>query len=53
MHAEWSVVDWWQIIQSTLPVAGVLAGAAAVGFALGRLIRGRPYIGRHQSDTRT
>lgn len=44
---DWSQVHWARIILETSPVALTIVGAAVVGFALGRLIRGRPYIGRH------
>lgn len=45
MH--WSQVNWGQILYDNLPLLYIPAGAAVLGFTLGRLIRGRPYIGRH------
>ncbi|NPT58112.1 hypothetical protein [Paraburkholderia elongata] len=50
---DWVAVDWWQILSSAAPVLGVTVAAAIVGFGLGRLIRGRPYLGRHVSAPRS
>ena len=41
-----SQVNWGQLLWSSLPLLYFPAGAAALGFAIGRLIHGRPYIGR-------
>jgi hypothetical protein len=49
---DWAAVDWLQILSSSMPVLVVTVAAALVGFALGRLIRGRPYIGRHVGGSR-
>jgi hypothetical protein len=49
MHTvwDWSAVDWGPILLSSLPLLVVPLCAAVVGFALGRLIRGRPNFGAH------
>jgi hypothetical protein len=49
---DWTAVDWGQIFWSSLPLLVVPLGAAVLGFAIGRLIRGRPYIGRHIREPR-
>lgn len=38
---------WWQFILHNLALLYIPAGAAVIGLVLGRVIRGRPYIGRH------
>ncbi|SOE51161.1 hypothetical protein SAMN05446935_0366 [Burkholderia sp. YR290] len=45
MH--WSQIDWGQILRENLPLLIVPVCAALVGLGIGRLIRGRPYIGSH------
>ncbi|MBB5427490.1 hypothetical protein HDG40_005669 [Paraburkholderia sp. JPY158] len=48
----WTEVSYWaHIIRPLLPLLYLPVGAAAVGFVIGRLIRGRPYIGRHAGRT--
>lgn len=39
----------WGQIAALLPLLYIPAGAAVVGFGIGRLLRGRPYVGRHSS----
>lgn len=47
----WSQLSYWgHIVVPLLPLLYLPVGAAAVGFALGRLIRGRPYVGRHINE---
>jgi hypothetical protein len=43
--------SWAHLLCSSLPLLYIPAGAAAVSFAVvGRLIGGRPSIGRHVGD---
>ncbi len=45
MH--WSQLDWGQILVENMPLLLVPVCAALLGLGIGRLVRGRPYIGRH------
>lgn len=50
MH--WSqIVYWVQLLHENLMLLVMPASAAAVGLVIGRLIRGRPYIGSHSGGS--
>jgi hypothetical protein len=42
------MMNWGQIT-TLLPLLYIPAGAAVIGFSIGRLLRGRPHLGHHSA----